>query len=131
MRYSAIVIVAVVSLAACGGGSDEDKAKETVSQFFTALDKNDTDKLCNDLLTKEFIAQTTGATGDRAGEQCPRAFSQLRASDVKLGKVRKVSVDGDEATVRAAIVRQGQSLPQVFRLKKEDGDWRLAGSGTG
>ena len=131
MRRSYIATFAVLSLAACGGGSDEDKAKRTVTQFFTALDKNDTAKLCEDLLTEEFIEQTTGATGDRAGEQCPRAFSRLQASDVELGKFGRVSVDGEEATVRAAIVRQGHSLPQVFRLKKEDGDWRLAGSGTG
>jgi hypothetical protein len=28
------------------------------------------------------------------------------------------------------IVRQGQRLDQVYRLKKEDGDWKLSGTGA-
>jgi hypothetical protein len=27
------------------------------------------------------------------------------------------------------IDRQGQELKQVYRLKKEDGDWKLSGAG--
>jgi hypothetical protein len=47
---------------------------------------------------------------------------------VKLVKIGKAKVDGDEASVRAVIVRQGQRIDQVYRLKKEDGDWKLAGA---
>jgi hypothetical protein len=125
-RPLAAALVAVLALAACGGGNDEDEAKKTVEQFFTALEKKDTGKLCDDLLTKGFIEQTTGATGDRAEKECRRQFSRLKAADIKLDKVEKVKVDGDDATVRAAIDRSGQTQPQVLRLKKEDGDWRLA-----
>jgi len=131
MRHPlAAVLVAVLALAACGGGNDEDQAKDTVRQFFTALEDKDAGKLCDDLLSKDFIEQITGATGDRAGKECRAQFTRLQATDIKLGKIDKVKVDGDRATVRATIERQGQSQPQVLRLKKEDGDWRLVAPGT-
>jgi hypothetical protein len=44
-------------------------------------------------------------------------------------KVEGVKVSGDEATVTAVIERQGQRQRQVYRLKKEDGDWKLSGAG--
>ena len=91
-RLLTLTLVAVACLAGCGGGNDKKDAGDTVKQFFTALQKRDTAKLCNRLLTKDFIESTTGTTGDEAKREC-------------------------------------QSQPQIFRLKKEDGDWRLANSG--
>jgi multidrug efflux pump subunit AcrA (membrane-fusion protein) len=131
MRHAltAALVLGVV-LAGCGGGDDEGDAKATVTQFFTAIHKQDTSKLCDDLLTKDFIEESTGATGDRAGQECRSQFKSLRATNVKLVKVSKVKIDGDDATVTATVEAQGQSRPQVFRLKKEDGAWRLAGGGT-
>jgi len=125
----AAAAVAVIAVAGCGGGNDEDEAKKTVEQFFTALDKRDADKLCGEVLTREFIEQSTAATGDRADRECRRQFSSLQAPNVKLREVQKVTVDGDDATVRALIERSGQPQPQVLRLQKQGGDWRLAGAG--
>jgi hypothetical protein len=131
MRHSVIAALVLVSAlaAGCGGGSDEDDAKATVAQFFSAIQKKNTAKLCDDLLTKDFIEQTTGATGDRAGQECRRQFKALRTANIKLAKVEKVEIDGDNARVAATIESQGQPRPQVFHLKKEGGDWRLAGAG--
>ena len=131
MRHvlTAALVLGVV-VAGCGGGSDETDAKSTVTQFFTAMHKQDTAKLCDDLLTKDFIEESTGATGDRAGQECRSQFKSLRATNIKLVKVNKVEIDGDDATVTATVGAQGQTRPQVFRLKKEDGAWRLAGGGS-
>jgi hypothetical protein len=131
MRHAltAALVLGVV-VAGCGGGTDEGDAKTTVTQFFTAIQKQDAAKLCDDLLTKDFIEQSTGATGDRAGQECRSQFKSLRATNIKLAKVDKVKIDGDNATVTATVESQGQTRPQVFRLKKEDGAWRLAGGGT-
>jgi hypothetical protein len=123
-------LVVALALLGCGGGNDEDQAKQSVEQFFTALEKKDSGKLCNDLLTKDFLEQITGATGDRAVSECKSQFKQLQATNIRLGRVDSVKVDGDTATVRATIERSGQSQPQVFRLKKEDGDWRLENPGA-
>ena len=128
-RLLTLTMVAAACLAGCGGGNDKQEARDTVTQFFTALQKRDLGKLCDRLLTKDLLERTTGATGDRAGQECRRQFKDIKATDFKLVSVGKVTVNGDKATVQATIERQGQGQPQVFRLKKEDGDWRLANSG--
>ena len=127
-RLLTLTLVAAACLAACGG-NDKQQAGDTVKQFFTALEKRDLGKLCDRLLTKDLLQRTTGATGDRAGQECRRQFKDIKATDFKLVSVGDVTVNGDKATVQATIERQGQSQPQIFRLKKEDGDWRLANSG--
>jgi len=128
-RLLTLTLVAAACLGACGGGNDKQQAGDTVKQFFAALEKRDLGKLCDRLLTKDLLQRTTGATGDRAGQECRRQFKDIKATDFKLVSVGDVTVNGDKATVQATIERQGQSQPQVFRLKKEDGDWRLANSG--
>src|SRR3979409_1443151 len=128
-RLLTLILVASAFLAACGGGNDQQQAGDTVKQFFAALQKRDLGKLCDRLLTKDLLERTTGATGDRAGQECRRQFKALKATDFKLVSVGRATVKGDNATVAATIERQGQSQPQIFRLKKEDGDWRLANSG--
>ena len=128
-RLLTLTLVAVACLGACGGGNDQKDAGDTVKQFFTALQKRDTGKLCDRLLTKDFIERTTGATGDRAKQECRSQFKLLKSTDFKFVSVGKVTVSGDKARVEATIERGGQTQPQIFRLQKEDGDWRLANSG--
>ena len=125
----AAVLVAVMALSACGGGDDESQARDTVRQFFTALQKRDAAKLCDDLLSKQFLKETTLGTGDPK-QECRRQFKDLKAPAFKLVRVGNVKVNGDDATVATVIERDNQAQPQVFRLKKEDGDWRLAKPGV-
>jgi ketosteroid isomerase-like protein len=122
-------LIAVVALSACGGGSDETQAKDTVRQFFTALQKRDAAKLCDHLLSKDFIKQTTLGTDDPK-QECRSQFKQLKTPGFKLVRVGNVKVNGDDATVATVIERDDQAQPQVFRLKKEDGNWRLANPGA-
>jgi ketosteroid isomerase-like protein len=125
----AAMLTAVMALSACGGGNDETQARDTVRQFFTALRKRDTTKLCDELLSKDFLKETTLGTGDPKRE-CRRQFRQLKTPNFKLVRVGNVKVNGDDATVAAVIERDNQPQPQVFRLKKEDGNWRLANPGA-
>src|SRR3954454_18215364 len=125
----AAALTAVMALSACGGGDDETQAKDTVRQFFTALQKRDAAKLCDRLLSKEFLKQTTLGTGDPK-QECRRQFKDLKTPGFKLVRVGKVTVKGDDASVATVIERDDQAQPQVFRLKKEDGDWRLANPGA-
>lgn len=130
MRYLlAAVLIAAMAVSACGGGDDEAQAKDTVRQFFTALQKRDSTKLCDRLLSKQFLEETTLGTGDPK-QECRRQFKDLKTPGFKLVRVGTVKVNGDDATVATVIERDNQAQPQVFRLKKEDGDWRLANPGA-
>ncbi len=129
-RRVTAVLLATVGLAACGGGNDKQDAEQTVRDFVKATNARDADKLCNDLLSKDFIEQTTGATGDKAKSTCKQQLKLLRPTKRTLTKIVRTKVDGDKATVRTILETQDQPQPQTFKLTKVDGDWRLAG-GTG
>jgi predicted PilT family ATPase len=127
-RYAALICL--LALVAGCGGDDKKEAEQTVRDFVTSLRERDADTFCEDLATKEFLGQITGATGDKAKESCKRELTSVTGlRDIRLVKVESTKVDGDEAAVTAVIDRQGQELKQVYRLKKEDGDWKLSGAG--
>jgi ketosteroid isomerase-like protein len=122
------LICLLVAVSGCGGGNDKSDAEQTVRDFVQATRERDADKFCDDLVTEEFLEQTIGATGDKAKESCKREFKNLSGLRVELVRIEKTKLDGDHATVTAVLQRQGQRLTQELRLKKEDGDWKLAGA---
>jgi ketosteroid isomerase-like protein len=122
------LICLLVAVSGCGGGNDKADAEQTVRDFVQATRERDADKFCDDLVTEEFLEQTIGATGDKAKESCKREFKNLSGLRVELVRIEKTKLDGDHATVTAVLERQGQRLTQELRLKKEDGDWKLAGA---
>ena len=126
MRRIALICL-LVAMSGCGGDDKED-AEQTVRDFVEAARERDADKFCDELVTQEFLEQSIGATGDKARESCKREFSSLSDLRVNLVRIDKTVVDGDSATVTATINSQGQRIKQKLRLKKEDGDWKLAGS---
>ncbi len=83
------------------------------------------EKFCG-LVTTKFLEQTTGAKGDKADDACKKQIDSLKNPDLKITKITKVEVDGDDAKVSAELESSGQKRPQVFTLKKEDGEFRLA-----
>jgi predicted PilT family ATPase len=127
-RFAALICLLAL-LAGCGGDDKKD-AEQTVRDFVTALRERDADTFCDELVTEEFLGQFSGATGDKARESCKRELRSLTGLErVRLVRVERTKIDGDEGSVSAVIERQGQRLEQVYRLKKEDGDWKLAGAG--
>jgi hypothetical protein len=129
-RRLTVVLLAALWLAACGGGNDKQEAEQTVRDFVTATNERDADKLCDDLLSKDFIEQTTGATGDKAVSTCKQQLKLLRPTRRRLVRIVSTKVEDDKASVKTILETQNQPQPQTFRLTKVDGDWRLAG-GTG
>jgi predicted lipid-binding transport protein (Tim44 family) len=132
LALGTLVLVAVLlwPLGLLTGGDDKKEAEQTVRDFVEATNEKDADKLCNELLTKDFIERATGASGDNADEACKQQFEVITGLELALVRIRKTEVDGDEAEVTAELKAQGQRRIQFLRLEKEDGDWRLAGSSS-
>jgi hypothetical protein len=118
-----------VALTACGG-NDESQVKQTVRDFVEATSERDADKWCGKLVTHEFLEQATGATGSEAEDVCRHQLKAAKAPDLRLIRIGKPKIEGDKATVITGLEEQGQPRPQVFRLKKEDGDWRITSGGV-
>jgi hypothetical protein len=119
------VVVVVLAIGACGGGNSKDDAEQTVKDIASATNDSDGDKFCG-LVTTAFLEQTTGAKGDKAKDACKKQIDSLKNPDLKVSKITKTEVNGDKATVTAVLESSGQKRPQVFRLKKEDGKYKLA-----
>ena len=126
MTRLAPLLVLLLLLSACGGGDDKEEIRQTVRDFVTATNARDGDKLCDDLLTQDYLEKATGATGDQAQDACKQQLGLITGLKLRLVKVGQPKVDGDSATVRATIATGSQQTPRSFKLQKEDGDWKLA-----
>ena len=125
-----VLIACVLALAACGGDAEQE-VNQTVRDFVTAPRTRDENKFCDELVSQEFLEQSTGAKGDKARDACHQQLRQLKGLKVKLEKIESTKIEGDTATVRAVLSTQGQEQDQVLRLRKEDGDWKLSGGSGG
>jgi hypothetical protein len=113
-------------LAACGGGDDEANAQQAVRDFVEATNERDGDRLCGELVTREFKEQATGATGDRVDRVCKHQLELTTGLELDLVAIGRTEVDGDRATVRTRLHIDGVRAPRIFRLQKEDGSWKLS-----
>jgi hypothetical protein len=121
-----LLAAAALALAACGD-DDKDDVEQTVRDFVSASSEPDPEAFCGEIVTQEFLEQATGATGDRAEDECRRQLEEASGVDAELVEIRRTEIDGDEATVRAVIRTQGRSATQTLRLEQEDGRWKLSG----
>ena len=128
LRPLLMPLLALTALAvpACGDDDKED-IQQTVRDFVSASSEPDPEAFCGEIVTHEFLEQATGATGDRAEDECRRQLEETSGVDAELVEIRSTKIDGDEATVRAVIKSQGRSATQTLRLEQEDGRWKLSG----
>jgi hypothetical protein len=121
-----LLAVAALTPAACGD-DDKDDVEQTVRDFVSASSEPDPDAFCGELVTQEFLEQATGATGDRAADECRRQLEETPGVEAELVEIRSTEIDGEEARVRAVIRAQGRGATRTLRLEQEDGRWKLAG----
>ena len=126
------VLLAGVALAACGGEDPAD-IEEVIRGWAKASNEQDAKAVCNDYITLDYAERITGATPDTAREQCEKLFEVTQPGlQIKIIDVSEIEIDGDEATalVRREITGSGPG-DQIFRLRQEDGEFRIASSGEG
>jgi len=119
--------IALLGVAACGGGGDEGDAEDTVKEFAGALADKDGKKACDQL------AQDAKDQFEQAGQKCEDllqlAFASI--SEEERNELRDidpdVSVDGDNATAKVPNI--GEEGEAEIKLKKEDGDWKITDLG--
>ena len=119
--------IALLGVAACGGGDDEGDAEDTVREFTTALADKDGKKACDQL------AEDAKNQFEQSGQKCEDllqlAFASI--SEEERNQLRDiepdVSVDGDNATAKVPNI--GEEGDSEIKLKKEDGDWKISDLG--
>lgn len=124
-----VVCLALLASAGCGGGSDKENAEGVVRDIVEASGQKDADKFCG-LATKRLLEQLTGAKGDKSEDACKKLIDSRTVTRYELSKIVKTEVEGDQATVTVELKSSdGRKRPQVFKLKKEDGEFKLASAG--
>ena len=125
LRLAAFLLALTLAMSACGGGDDSKDAQQAVRDFVEATNDQDGDRLCDKLLSQDYLEKYTGATGDRADDACKQQLDLITGLKLRLVSIDSTKVDGDEATVKVTIALSGERTPRVFRLVKQDGDWKL------
>jgi len=124
-------LLLLVALAAgCGGGDDGDdraEVEQVIRDYVKAGNDRDGDKYCGDLVTDEYVAQLTGATGNNAREQCRDLLkATLEGLTIKFIRTESVRVEGDRAKAVVVIEAAGRRNEQPFTLVKQDGEFRIS-----
>jgi len=128
-----LVIAAALALSACGTASTSNDVKFTgaqkdvadlVDKLATAGQRHDASTICNDILSKQLVAELKTAGGDCESEMKDAIAD---ATDYDL-QVRSVKIDGNNATAQ---VRQGdKGKVATFTFVKEGGGWRASALGS-
>jgi hypothetical protein len=128
-----LVIAAALVVSACGTASSSNDVKfsgaekdvaDVVGKLATAGQRHNASSICNDILSKQLVAELKSAGGN-CEDEMKSAISD--ATDYDL-QVRSVEIKGDTATAQ---VRQGdKGKVATFTFVKENGDWRASSFGS-
>ena len=117
------LLVAVVTLAACGQEKPTQQVHDAVDRFGKAVADKDYQKLCDDLLAKNLIDAL-----EESGVPCELALKTGfgTAKDPKIA-VKTVAVNGDKALVSVHSTAANQKpSDDTIALVKEKGTWKVS-----
>lgn len=133
----------VLTLTACGGTSDEDQIKTTVSDYLKSTVSGDGNGACRQMTEngrRAAIATANAALGDGSSTDCASAVHDVYMANINAGTdlpllteidkqfmdSAQVNVDGSTATV--TLSGDGATEPT---LRKVAGDWKIDDLGNG
>lgn len=128
LRSVVVAVALAAAFAGCGGESDEDAVRGTVTAFGEATANKDYDRLCGELFAPELLESL-----DAIGLPCRVALEQslggVEEPRLVIGEIR---IDGSraEADVRSSAAGQAPSR-DTLRLVKVEDRWRIADLGGG
>lgn len=119
----ALLVLAALTLVACGGGGagDEDQITEVIEKAATTTNP----KNCTELETQRFSEQNSQQKGKAAVKACEEE-AEAGEEEAESAKVSNISVDGEKAT--AQVEFEGGSLGSQaleVALVEEEGNWKL------
>jgi Putative lumazine-binding len=116
------MLLAAAVLAGCGGPSDEQQVRATITDFARATAQKDYARICKQLFAARLVEQLQQVNFpcDRA---LKRAFSHVKDPRVSVGTVK---VDGTKASAQVRSSATGEKPSQdTIELVKVDGRWRI------
>ena len=121
---SLAALIAVASVAGCGGGrSDEEQVRDTLVAFRRATARQDYKALCERILAPRLVRSVREA-GLPCEQAMRRGFQGVRDPQISVGTVR---VDGETATAEVRTIAAGQEPSRdTVSLEKVDDGWRIA-----
>ena len=132
VRPLAALICLLAAVAGCGGGDDKADAEQTVRDFVDGharARRRHVLRRAGDPGVSRADHRRDGRQGEASrASASSRAMTGLRMQ-ARAGS-QSTKVDGDKATVTAVLRAPGPAQARrCSALKKEDGDWKLAGAG--
>lgn len=128
-----LTLLAALAVAAAGcGESSASQAESTVREALAALNARDGERLCSELVTDQLVERITASSGDGAIAACKEQVRRRVGDVARLERIDSVEIDGDRAEVVAIVgAPDGRDRPELFRLRREDGRFRLDGGSGG
>lgn len=124
MRAAALLATGtLVALAGCGGKSEGDRAKATVTAFFAGLG-HPSGALC-DLLSARYVEQRNRGAGTTALARCRRKAEAAAAGGRRVVVSRVVFNDVRVSGGRATVAVTSSQGALDLKLVKEAGRWKI------
>lgn len=123
----------IPAMAACGGdselGGEEGKVADRMESFFDAMADGDGKKLCGYILDPtsskpmagEMLTQCESSVGSAMASQ----FTDDQKKEMREAEVKKVTVNGDKATVKGGDIDgvKSENKDEEIAMTKVDGEW--------
>ena len=127
-RLLLLALLPALIAAGCGGESDEEQVRGTLTEFADATARKDFQALCDELFATRLVEEV------RRQVPCEIALRNSSLGDAQKPKleVRRVRIDGDKATavVRSSAANQPSSEDTVELIREGD-DWRIISLSSG